>query len=110
LFFSYLPLVAVIYNLLVYSSIGEFSIYMLVVAMGFYLLNIYLLSHEDIRKEFKIKHLKWEIVSYFIFTVVLYLLFMWYMHSMTSEFEFEFEFENEVVFESNSSVVVIPRG
>lgn len=102
LFFSYLPLVAVISNLLVYSSIGEFSIYMLVLAMGFYLLNIYLLSHEDIRREFKIKHLKWEIVSYFIFSVVLYLLFMWYMHSMTSEFD------NEVVFESNSSVVVTP--
>jgi len=59
---------------------------------------IYLLSHEDIIKIFKIKHLKWEIVSYLLLSVIFYIFFTLYIKNMTEEFN------NDAVFESNISI------
>lgn len=95
---AYLPLFGALYYLLVYGTMGDVPIYMFILGMGFYLLNIYLLSHEDIIKIFKIKHIKWEIVSYFLLSVIFYIFFTLYIKSMTAEFE------NETDFEFNTSI------
>lgn len=95
---AYLPLFGILYSLLVYGTMGDVPIYKFILGMGFYILNIYLLSHEDIIKLYKIKHLKWEIISYFLLSVIFYIFFTLYIKNMTDDFE------NESVFESNISI------
>lgn len=94
LFFSYLFLFGVIYYLVIYGTMRDTSIYLFLLSIGFDLLTIYLLSHEAMRKLFRIKSLKWEIVVYFFLTIVLYTWFAYYIKSMT----------NEIVLESNTLI------
>ena len=94
LLFAYFQIVGIIYCFLMYGRRGDIPLYILFAGMGFYVLYIYLLSHNEILKVFKIKHLKWEIVSYFILSMVLYLLFIWYINSMIDNVEVELPLTN----------------
>ena len=44
LFFSYLPLFGALFYLLVYGTMGDVSIYMFILGMGFYILNMGLVN------------------------------------------------------------------
>jgi glucan phosphoethanolaminetransferase (alkaline phosphatase superfamily) len=99
LLLAYIPLFGAIYYLLIYGTTKGTPIYLFVLSIGFNLLTIYLFSHEDIRKVFRIKYLKWEIIVFFLLTILLYVLFTYSMKSMTDD-----EIEHKIVLESNSSV------
>jgi hypothetical protein len=98
LFFSYLPLFGSIYFLLIYGTMRDVPMYIFIFGMGFYVLTIYLFSHDEILKIYKVKHLKWEIAFYFLLSVIIYIFFTFYMKSITDDFS------NESLFESNSSI------
>ena len=98
LFLAYSPIFSVLYFLLIYESTRDIPIPILILGMGFYLPIIYLLSHEDILKQFRVKHLKWEIASFFVVGFTFYLIFTLYMKSVTEDLG------HENPFESNSSV------
>lgn len=94
---AYLPLFGALYYLLVYGTTGDVPMYMFIFGMSFYILNIYLLSHDDILKIYKIKHLKWEIASYFLVSMIFYLLFTFYMKSMLDNVDIELTLNNNAV-------------
>ena len=97
LLLSYVPLVGTLYYLLVNDTAKNVPSYMFILGIGFYVLTIYLLSHEDILKVFKVKSLKTEILFYVLLSVIFYMLFTWYMKSMTEDIDLELTLKDNIV-------------
>ena len=97
LLLSYVPLVGTLYYLLVNDTIKNVPSYMFILGIWFYVLTIYLLSHEDILKVFKVKRLKTEILFYLLLSVIFYMLFTWYMKSMTEDIDLKLTLKDNAI-------------
>ena len=73
LLFSYVPLFIKIMSLLIYSTTRGETIDMFMLDIFYLLLTIYLLSHDEILKVYKVKYLKKEIVVYFVLSMIIFL-------------------------------------
>ena len=104
LFFSYISLFATLYTLFSYGISLENFVFMF--SISYHIINIYLLSHEDILKVFKVKSLKTEILFYVLLSVIFYMLFTWYMKSLTEDVDLELTFKDNAVESCYTSTLV----